>query len=142
MSRYVSLVLVRPHSRRSSSRPRTQTVHKSSFARKPTASNPNLKIPTLSPLCFHGLTNCFSRNPFIFKNICVAPPECAPQSRLSEQQLRRLADHAPLSSSLSSNCALLFSLAALFRTPILCFQQLADSLRKNRGGGGTLHIRT
>ena len=27
----------------------------------------------LSDLCFHGLTNCFSRNPFILRNICVAP---------------------------------------------------------------------
>src|SRR6266481_6043726 len=27
----------------------------------------------LSPLCFHGLTNCFSRNPFILNIICVAP---------------------------------------------------------------------
>src|SRR6266404_1006539 len=27
----------------------------------------------LSPLCFHGLTNCFSRNPFILITICVAP---------------------------------------------------------------------
>src|SRR6266403_6167721 len=26
----------------------------------------------LSPLCFHGLTNCFSRKPFVFKEICVA----------------------------------------------------------------------
>src|SRR5258708_1361012 len=29
--------------------------------------------PLLSPLCFHGLTNCFSRKPFAFINICVAP---------------------------------------------------------------------
>jgi len=26
----------------------------------------------LQLLSFHGLTNCFSRNPFIFRNICVA----------------------------------------------------------------------
>jgi len=32
-------------------------------------------LPTLflPPLCFHTLTNCFSRNPFIFTLICVAP---------------------------------------------------------------------
>jgi len=29
--------------------------------------------PNLSPLCFHGLTNCFSRNSFPLINICVAP---------------------------------------------------------------------
>src|SRR5882762_99968 len=27
----------------------------------------------LSPLCFHGLTNCFSRNSLVFKIFCVAP---------------------------------------------------------------------
>src|SRR6267154_3868338 len=26
----------------------------------------------LPPLCFHGLTNCFSRKPFVLKEICVA----------------------------------------------------------------------
>ena len=112
--------------------PRTRTVHKSSFAESPTASNPNLKIPRLSPLCFHGLTNCFSRKPFIIKNICVAP-RVSPPNRLSEAQLRRLADHARLSPSLSINCGLLFSLAALFRTPILCFQHFADSFAKTGG---------
>jgi hypothetical protein len=30
-------------------------------------------FPILSALCFHGLTNCFSGKPFVFKNICVAP---------------------------------------------------------------------
>jgi len=34
--------------------------------------------PTLCPLCFHGLTNCFSRKPFPFTIICVAPG-CHPQ---------------------------------------------------------------
>ena len=29
--------------------------------------------PVLSPLYFHGLTNCFSRKPFALINICVAP---------------------------------------------------------------------
>src|SRR6267154_3612669 len=31
----------------------------------------------LSPLCFHGLTNCFSRKPFVLITICVAPG-CTP----------------------------------------------------------------
>ena len=30
----------------------------------------------LSPLCFHGLTNCFSRKLFVFREICVAPRVC------------------------------------------------------------------
>src|SRR5712672_3740558 len=29
--------------------------------------------PVLSPLCFHGLTDCFCRKPFALINICVAP---------------------------------------------------------------------
>ena len=36
----------------------------------------------------------------------------------------------------STTCRLLFSLASLFRTRSLCFQQLADSFAKNRGVGG------
>jgi hypothetical protein len=32
-----------------------------------------LTNPILSALCFHGVTNCFSRNSFIFTIICVAP---------------------------------------------------------------------
>ena len=35
-------------------------------------------------------------------------------------------------------CRLLDSLASLFRVPVLCFQQLADSFLQNTGGGGTL----
>ena len=99
------------------------------------------KISSLSPLCFHGLTNCFSRKPFILRNICVAPRVC-PQNLFSEAQLRRLADHTRLSPSLSTNCTLLFSLPALFRTPALYFQQLADSLCKNRGVGVSSASRT
>src|SRR5882762_9672018 len=34
----------------------------------------------LSPLCFHGLTNCFSRKPFILITICVAPRVWGPRS--------------------------------------------------------------
>src|SRR6266404_4315604 len=40
----------------------------------------------LSPLCFHGLTNCFSRKPFVFIMICVAPP-CRLHDRLSVRTL-------------------------------------------------------
>jgi hypothetical protein len=29
--------------------------------------------PTFFALCFHELTNCFFRNPFLFRIICVAP---------------------------------------------------------------------
>src|ERR1700686_4068288 len=32
-----------------------------------------------SPLCFHTVTNCFFRKPFVLRTICVAP-WCAPRS--------------------------------------------------------------
>ncbi len=40
----------------------------------------------------------------------------------------------------SAVCRLLFSLASLFRTRILCLQQLADSFDKNRGVGGPIMV--
>jgi hypothetical protein len=36
--------------------------------------------PVLSALCFHGLTNSFSRKPFALINICVAPGVSPPNS--------------------------------------------------------------
>ena len=39
------------------------------------------RVATLCPLCFHGLTNCFSRKPFPFTTICVAPG-CHPPQHL------------------------------------------------------------
>ena len=39
--------------------------------------------PLLSALCFHGLTNCFSRNSFHFTNIQVAPPGVCPLRTLT-----------------------------------------------------------
>src|SRR6267378_7188873 len=36
--------------------------------------------PVLSPLYFHGLTNCFFRKPFALINICVAPRVSPPTS--------------------------------------------------------------
>src|SRR6266478_3081951 len=47
--------------------------------------------PTLCPLCFHGLTNCFSRKPFAFTIICVAP-RVSPPALLSHRERR---DEAP-----------------------------------------------
>ena len=121
--------------------PRTQTARKSSFARRPSASDPISKFPCCRPFVFMVLRIAFPANP-LFSKTSALPPLVCPPNRFSQAQLRRLADRAHLSSSLSINCALLFSLPALFRTPALYFQQLADSLCKNRGGGGTLHIRT
>src|SRR6266481_563642 len=41
--------------------------------------------PVLSPLCFHGLTNCFSRKPFALINICVAPRVSPPAARAIQE---------------------------------------------------------
>src|SRR5882762_11303770 len=62
--------------------------------------------PVLSPLCFHGLTNCFSRKPFAFINICVAPPGVTPNSS------RHSGIHLEIESTLlSSYCYELFVVA-------------------------------
>ena len=95
----------------------------------------------LSALCFHGLTNCFSRNHFVFMNICVTPRVCPPRLLRSELRVRHqprpgrgVALFSP-TLSLSSDCGLFVSLAALFAGPTLCFQSFADSFAKNRGVG-------
>src|SRR6266481_4135961 len=94
--------------------------------------------PNLSALCFHGLTNCFSRNPFILITICVAPRVCPP--RLLCSDLRALCVALFSSTlSLSSDCGLFVSLAALLADATLCFQSLADSFAKNRGVGVPAH---
>jgi hypothetical protein len=49
--------------------------------------------PTLCPLCFHGLTNCFSRKPFAFTIICVAPAGVTSASAPACHRERR--DEAP-----------------------------------------------
>jgi hypothetical protein len=52
---------------------------------------------------------------------------------LNEQRERK--DLDPLTLSTSIACALLNSLAALFATPLICFQSLADSFAKIPGVG-------
>ena len=94
----------------------------------------------LSALCFHILTNCFSRNPFILTTIRIAPG-CGGTSL---QSLSKLCASAPLPAPALSgwqiHCFQAFaasfpSLCALFCTPSLCFQSLAASFPKTPGGG-------
>src|ERR1700737_3676147 len=76
-------------------------------------------LPAEASLCFHNLTNPFSRNPFIFTSI-QNPRGCGGYSvRLFTSRRSRGTSHA-----LSMACRLLFSLGSLFRIPFLCFQQL------------------
>src|SRR6266853_4773099 len=41
--------------------------------------------PILSPLCFHGLTNCFYSKPFVLMNICVAPRVSPPTAHAIQE---------------------------------------------------------
>src|SRR5260370_9434081 len=95
----------------------------------------------LSALCFHILTNCFSRNPFILITIRIAPG-CGGTSLQSLSELCASAPlPAPTFSGWQIHCFQAFaasfpSLCALFSTPSLCFQSFAASFPKTPGGGG------
>jgi hypothetical protein len=96
--------------------------------------------PLSVALCFHNLTNPFSCKPFCFTSI--QNPRGITLRRSFQDALRLrasvslwIACRRQANPVVSAACGLLFSLASLFRTPILCFQQLADSFPKNRGGG-------
>src|SRR6266478_1702435 len=94
----------------------------------------------LSALCFHILTNCFSRNPFILITIRIVP-RCRGTSLQSPSKLCASAPlPAPALSRWQIHCFQAFaasfpSLCALFCTPSLCFQSLAASFPKTPGGG-------
>src|SRR5882724_5073606 len=91
----------------------------------------------LSPLCFHGLTNPFSRNSFPFTSICVAP-WCFPRAlRISGVP----APHWVGELMLSITYSLIFALGSLFRACAVCFQRLTASFAENRGvGGGVVNL--
>ena len=94
----------------------------------------HLKNSICRPFVFMVLRIAFSGNP-LFSNTSALPPPSVPPNRFSGGQRRRLADHTYLSPSLSCNCGLLCSLCPPFRTPILCFQHIADSFGKIPGWG-------
>src|SRR5712664_748492 len=94
----------------------------------------------LSALCFHILTNCFSRNPFILITIRIAPG-CGGTSLQSPSELCASAPlPAPTLSGWQIHCFQAFaasfpSLCAPFCTPSLCFQSFAASFPKTPGWG-------
>jgi hypothetical protein len=89
--------------------------------------------PLSSPLCFHILTNCFSRNAFVFTTIRIAP-ECHPPAPPIRTVLRLCAlCVSAVSCVFSFSCGLFISLAALFQAPVLCFQSFAHSSTKTPG---------
>src|SRR5712672_4055154 len=93
--------------------------------------------PGLSPLCFHGLTNPFSRKSFPFTSICVAPwcfPRCLRISGIP-------APHWVGELMLSITYSLFFALGSLFGACAVCFQRLTASFAENRGvGGGVVNL--
>jgi hypothetical protein len=91
----------------------------------------------LSALCFHILTNCFSRNPFILTTIPIAPrvwgykpPNLPPNSVPPRRCLPAWQIHC-----FQAFAASFPPLCALFCTPSLCFQSFAASFRKIPGVG-------
>ena len=85
----------------------------------------------LSPLCFHGLTNCFSRKAFVFKKICVATrvyPLCC--------RIQPSVAPAIVSFSVFSSLQTLFLSLLSCSTPVPLFSVGYTLFRKNTGGMG------
>ena len=85
----------------------------------------------LSPVCFHGLTNCFSRKPFALINICVAPRVSPPTAHAIQEFTSRTNQpfyrHTVMNSlsSRKKSSALESATSTLFH--------------KNTWGGGGMH---
>lgn len=100
---------------------------RAAMVRLPLSSN-------LMALCFHGLANCFSRNPSHFRDICVAPR--VPPLPLPFPLFVSAAVSSNLASPvLAAACRLFFSLSPLSCARSLCFQSFAASFCKTPGGG-------
>jgi hypothetical protein len=85
--------------------------------------------PVLSPLCFHGLTNCFSRKLFALTNICVAPRVSPPNSS-SHSGIHVQNESTPL----SSYCYELFVVAE--KINCIAISNFHTLSQKHPGGGG------
>jgi hypothetical protein len=97
---------------------------------RPTAhySLPTLFLP---PLCFHTLTNCFSRNPFVFTLICVAPG-CHPSASLHPHESRVTSHKSRPFILLEPLCRLFGLFSALVS---FVFNRLQPFFPKHPGGG-------
>jgi hypothetical protein len=85
----------------------------------------------LTALCFHNLTNPFSRKPFILITIRIARGCTPADSRFVSQ----IIPSQRASRVLSAACRLFFSLCPLFRARVVCFQRVTASFRKMPGWG-------
>src|SRR5713101_225162 len=92
----------------------------------------------LSPLCFHILTNCFSRNPFILITIRIAPRCGVQASNLSPNSVppRRCRDLVGVANPLLSGICRLFSASLRSFLHSLPLFSIACSLFSQNTGGG------
>ena len=65
-------------------------------------------LPAGAGLCFHILTNCFSRKPFVFKLICVAPG-VPPQNHLAKERKMTQQTAKPSFINNSARCTYRFA---------------------------------
>src|SRR4029077_17011148 len=91
-----------------------------------------LPVVILSTLCFHGLTNWFSRKSVVVINICVAGG-CGVLPKLSMNSV--LSVPSVVKRLVSDTCGLFCALSALFEPLALCFQSFTDSFCKTPGWG-------
>ena len=97
------------------------------------------QIPILSPLCFHGLTNCFSRKPFIFKNICVAPRVCPLKTLLRRTTTSTCRPHEPIPFIIKRLRTLVLSCSSFSRSHPL-FSIACRLFVQKQGGGVPLRV--
>ena len=83
--------------------------------------------PVLSTLCFHGLTNCFSRKPFAFINICIAP-------RVSPPTVHAIQEFTSRSNQLFNRHAVMNSLSSR-KKPSALESATSTLFHKNTRGG-------
>ena len=75
--------------------------------------------------------SCTEQIPLVSYAVIVTEPSFTTRNWFSPPA--PFTGHSPVTPFLPSACGLFFSLAALFRAPVLCFQSFVDSLRKTPG---------
>jgi hypothetical protein len=120
-------------------------------AERPPSSNLGLLAfdSGFPPLCFHNLTNCFSRNPFrliTFQNARGVPALSNVEGSPSEISDLRFAIHSaprplrrPPTPFYSSGYALFCTLCVQTMTQPPCFQSLPHSFANTGGGPPGIH---
>jgi hypothetical protein len=93
-----------------------------------------LSVPQRSPLCFHNLTNCFSRNRFALITMQIARGGACPEQRRRVPLQRVIVTaQSGLISFFSHSCAL-FARSEISNSLVF---SLFRTLLQNTGGGGS-----